>query len=361
MNHAGRSRVGLRLMGGLALIVATAIGTWAVFTVLEPAEDPLEAAEHTYVKVAQGEAGASLSLNVVAEWKPVPMAVNQAAGVVTAVNVVAGDEVSQGSQLYSVNLRPVFVARGEVPAFRAISEGAEGADVVQMQALLADLGFYGGAQDGKSGAATVRAVKAWQKSLGLPQTGVVEVGDVIFAPTLPTRIAPNNEVLFRGAALAGGEDVANGLPVAPHFSIPATEGQAAMMPTGVRVEVTSPEGGTWLGEIADQRRVAETSTVEVGVNADAEGASLCGEECAQVPVTGQSTLAARVVTTETVEGLVVPSAALVSGADGVVSVIDKKGTRIPVSVIASAKGMSVVEGVDAGLSVRVPASDAGAE
>jgi hypothetical protein len=73
-------------------------------------------------------------------------------------------------------------------------------------------------------------------------------------------------------------------------------------------------------------------------------------------VTGQTLLQSRIVTEETVTGLVVPSAALLSGADGRTTVTDEEAVSHPVTVVTSARGMSVIEGVPAGTRVRVPAS-----
>jgi hypothetical protein len=39
-------------------------------------------------------------------------------------------------------------------------------------------------------------------------------------------------------------------------------------------------------------------------------------------------------------------------------VVDEEGQELPVTIITSAKGMSVIEGVEAGLRVRVPATGA---
>lgn len=345
------------VIGGLLLAaVAGGVG-WAAASVLAPSEDVLDATPFTYVSVEDGEVGASISLNAVAAWTPVPVGVNRAAGVVTGVAVAAGDEVVQGSTLYEIDLRPVVVAQGEVPAFRSIGEGAEGPDVAQLQTMLAATGAYRGPADGKAGAGTIAAIRAWQKGVGMPQTGVVEAGDVIFVPALPTRVALDSDIVARGATLSGGEEVLRGLPPSPDFVVPVTETQAGMMPAGTRVEITSPEGDMWVGLAATQAADPESGTVEVALEGDGGGA-ICGDQCGQVPVTGEALLASRIVAVPTVEGLVVPSAALVTGADGQVVVIDDKGERIPVSVVSSARGMSVVEGVDQGVRVRVPATDA---
>lgn len=102
----------LWMMGGaLSLLTVGAATGWALSTVLTPADEVLVATDHTYVSVETGEVGSTIHLNAVAEWSPVPVGTNQASGIVTGVVVAPGDEVSQGSTIYTVNLRPVVHAR----------------------------------------------------------------------------------------------------------------------------------------------------------------------------------------------------------------------------------------------------------
>ncbi|WP_282838110.1 peptidoglycan-binding domain-containing protein [Microbacterium flavum] len=337
----------------VAGIVAAGAVAWAVAAVTEPAADPLETTDFTLVEVTSGEVGSSIQLNSVAEWTPEPAGANRAAGVVTGVQVEAGAEVAQGSVLYTVDLRPVVIAQGNVPAFRDIGDRSVGADVRQVQQMLTDLGFYRGEIGGEAGAMTVAAIKAWQKSLGVDQTGVVGAGDVIFVPTLPTRVALDPELIRRGASMTGGEQVLSALPASPDFTIPVTDAQAGMIPAGTRVEITSPDGDVWTGFTGEQTRDADTGTITLALSGE-DGAAICGDQCSQVPVTGQASLASKIVTVETVDGLVVPSSALVTGADGQLAVIDETGGRLPVTVTTSARGMSVIDGVDVGTKVRVP-------
>ncbi len=339
----------------LLLLAVGAVTTWAVMTVLRPAEDPLASTEHTYVQVTAGAVGSSISLSTVAEWNQVPVGANQASGIVTSV-AEAGTEVSHGSTLYTVGLRPVVAAQGEVPMFRDIGTGTSGADVRQLQGMLTALGYYGGAPDGKAGRGTTDAIKAWQGALGLDKTGMVSLGDIVFLPRLPTRIALDPESIQRGATLTGGEDGILGLAAAPQFWIPVTDSQAAMIPVGAAVEITSPEGQTWRGIAGEQKRDAEDGAVTIAV-AGFDGAVVCGDACGEVPISGQATLSSNIVTIERVEGLIVPSAALITTADGATAVIDGDDKRIAVEVIASAKGMSVVTGVADGTRVRIPAKD----
>lgn len=347
----------------IAALVGCAVGAacvWATLTVLRPAEDPLSSAEHTFVEVIQGEVGASLRLSAVAEWKQEPIGVNRASGVLTSVAVGAGAEVSQGSSLYAVGLRPVVVAEGAVPMFRSIGDGVEGEDVEQLQQLLRDLGYYGGVVDGKAGDGTVRAIAAWQKALGLASSGEVQEGDVIFVPSLPSRVLLDAKLMNPGATLTGGENVLLGLSTEPEFHVPATDSQAARMPAGTRVEITSPKGDTWEAYADTQARNAENGTVLVSLSGK-DGGAICSGGCAQLPVSGATTLSAQIIAVEPVSGLVVPSSALITTANGETELVDSDGDHNSVTVVASANGMSVVTGVAEGLRVRVPAEagDAG--
>lgn len=342
------------VIGALVAAVLAGAGVWAGFTVLQPADDPLASKAYTYVEVSEGEVGSQLALNTIAQWRTQPVGENRAAGVVTSVNVDPGDEVTVGTTLYSVNLRPVVIGQGSTPAFRAIGEGTEGPDVKQLQEMLGALGFYHYTADGKAEGGTVSAIRAWQKSLGVEETGQVDFGDVVFVPSLPARIVLDAELVATGNTLTGGEPVIRGLSSAPTFTLPVTDAQAAMIPTGTRVELTSPEGATWTAVSADQERDKETDALTLTLTG-IDGASICGDACGQIPISGQAQLVSRIIIVEPVTGLVVPSAALVTDANGDTMLIDANDRRRPVTVIAAAKGMSVIEGVDAGLRVRVPA------
>ena len=82
-------------LGCVAVVAALAVG-WAAASVLTPAADPLEATDFTYVSVATGEVGSSISLNTVAEWSPVPVGSNLASGVVTGSRSLRGMSCRQG-------------------------------------------------------------------------------------------------------------------------------------------------------------------------------------------------------------------------------------------------------------------------
>lgn len=302
-----------------------------------------------------GEVGSSINLNTVAAWTPVPVGSNLSSGTVTTISVEAGQEVNIGSVLYTVNLRPVVVAQGNIPSFQSLSRGSSGADVAQLQTMLAALGFYTYTVDGKFDWVTQDAVENWQASLGVADDGVVQAGDIIYVPTLPTRVSLDTDKVKRGANLGGGEEIVRGLPTAPSFTIPVTATQAGLMPTGTRVEITGPYGEAWQGYVLDQ--VPNTKDDGVTVTLEGlDGASICSDQCNSIPVTEEALLRSRIVTVESKTGLAVPSAALLSKADGSLVLIDDQGIEHVVQVVTSAKGMSIITGVASGTLVRVPAS-----
>jgi hypothetical protein len=339
--------------GALALLAAGGALGWAASTLLTPADDVLDSTSFTYVEVVEGEVGSSINLNTVAEWTPVPVAANLASGTVTTVNVEPGQEVAAGTVLYTVNLRPVVIAQGSIPAFQSMQRGSTGTDVAQLQAFLTALGLYGGPADGGFGGGTEAAVEQWQESLGLEPDGVVQAGDVLFVPTLPTRIALDTESVKRGATIAAGAEIVQGLPQTPAFTVPVTDSQAALMPVGTRVEIMGPAGDAWEAFVQDQE-AGEDGGVTVLLTGK-DGASICGDACGTIPVTDQALLRSRIVTVEPVTGAVMPSAALSTTGDGTITVTDDKGEVHTVTVVTSARGVSVVEGVTLGTRVRIPA------
>jgi multidrug efflux pump subunit AcrA (membrane-fusion protein) len=109
--------------------------------------------------IQRGDARAEVSLEVGA-----PSSV-EGDPVVTGIAVSQGAEVVEGTKVIEVSGRPVFVLEGAVPVYRAIRPGMTGADVSQLQAALARLGFTPEG-DGRYGEATKAAVTAMYTAAG---------------------------------------------------------------------------------------------------------------------------------------------------------------------------------------------------
>ena len=66
----------------------------------------------------------------------------------------------------------VHIKQDDVP-FRAMKSGKFGSDVLNLQQILKDEGYYNGGLDGKFGSGLERAVKAFQKANNIYADGVV--------------------------------------------------------------------------------------------------------------------------------------------------------------------------------------------
>jgi membrane fusion protein, multidrug efflux system len=109
------------------------------------------------------------------------------ASTVTALPA-SGSTVKRGEALYRVDNTPVVLLYGALPAYRALAPDAKGADVKQFEQNLYELGYRGFTVDDTYSATTADAVKKWQGDLGLPKTGTVGLGRVLYTAG-PVRVA----------------------------------------------------------------------------------------------------------------------------------------------------------------------------
>jgi hypothetical protein len=111
--------------------------------------------------------------------------VNRISGTITSLPA-QGAVVRPGGHLYGVDGHPVVLLDGSVPVYRELAAGiSSGADIRELEINLVRLGFDPGraiAVDDVFDSATTAAVERWQSHEGLPLTGVVELGRVVFLP-----------------------------------------------------------------------------------------------------------------------------------------------------------------------------------
>lgn len=349
----GRRAIAARRLVGLAvvLLLVGGAGGWALRTLLAPPADVLAAPAYTLVTAQSGTVGHSLRLNTAAQWSASAQVVNQAAGTVTSHVHRGGSRASAGEVLYTVDLRPVVVAEGAVPAFRDLRLGTRGEDVAQLQRMLRALRYNVGAPSNAFGATLDRAVRVWQRDRAVPVDGVVRRGDVLFVPTLPARLSLHPDFVV-GASVTGGEPAVQILPAAPTFTISLQEGQARLVEPGMAVQL-SPAGATWRAEVTEVRSGEPGRFVATlsGVG----GAQICGEACEQIPLGDPTLLPSVIWVVPEVSGVTVPAAAVTTNASGQTGVILASGEFRPVRVLASATGMAVVTGLEPGAQVRNPA------
>jgi peptidoglycan hydrolase-like protein with peptidoglycan-binding domain len=181
---------------------------------------------------------------------------DQPRGVLTQVAWV-GSVVQPGTKLYTLDGdHPVVLMSGAVPAWRDLELGvADGIDVKQLETNLRAFGYAGDALtvDGHWNAATTTAVKAWQKTLGVAQTGVVALGEVVFEPSA-LRITADSASM--GATVQTGTPILGATSTTPVVAVALDPALQTKVTAGDAVSVTMPDGSTMTGTVSDVGTVA---------------------------------------------------------------------------------------------------------
>jgi peptidoglycan hydrolase-like protein with peptidoglycan-binding domain len=165
-----------------------------------------------------------------------------------------GSIVRRGGVLYRVDTEPVILMYGSRPAYRDLDEDvADGEDVRQLEENLAALGFYPGVVDQSFTSTTSSAVRDWQESLDLEETGAVELGRVVFLPGA-RRIGQRKTSV--GSVLSAGTEVFETSSTRRVVTVELDAAMQGLARRGERVEVTLPDGATVRGRITGVGRVA---------------------------------------------------------------------------------------------------------
>ncbi|MDT0613634.1 peptidoglycan-binding domain-containing protein [Streptomyces lancefieldiae] len=232
----------------------------------------------------------------------------------------------------------------------------KGMDVLQFETNLAALGYTGFTVDETFTTRTADAVERWQQALGVPRTGTVGVGDVIYSAG-KVRFGPPGVRL--GEAVGENTLTYTGTARKVVVNTSATDASWAVRGTVVRVRL--PDGRSVQGEVASVGRQA-------GAPEGASGEGGSGEAAATLPVTviiedqkSVGRLESGPVTVEYTgrevkDVLTVPVAALMALAEGGHGLETADGDFIPVKTGLFADGKVEVSGssVRAGLKVRIP-------
>lgn len=341
----------------VAFILGLASAWWAADATLSRPEVTPGTTSPVLYTVRVGTVERVMSFTAKATWTSTPAAANSASGTVTSVEAQPGDVLKAGDVLYTVDLRPVVAAEGNVPSFRDLSVGATGADVAQLERFLTTrVGFFETA-DEEFTALTAAAVEAWQTRLGVHATGVVLRGDLLFLPRLPRRVTLSEEIRV-GAQVNSGTGAVESLSKFPRFTITLGADQSELVPLDGNVRVKR-SGDTWRGTIASANQT-ETGQLELEL-AGRNGRALCASACAQLPVGRPTLMRAELIAVPPTSGSTVPTAALRTTADGTTVVVGADGDAIPVRVLAEANGQAVVSGVDQGEQIQLYGEAAGSD
>lgn len=128
------------------------------------------------------------------------------AGTVTAVYTQPGSDASTGTPLLSVDGIDRIGAHTASPFFRSVTRSDEGADVAELNTMLASLGMDSNVGSDEFNLATLRGVRALAEKLKVADAAEVETFDpgwIVFLPTDSVRISDVPVVVGSPAPAAG--------------------------------------------------------------------------------------------------------------------------------------------------------------
>jgi Putative peptidoglycan binding domain len=170
-----------------------------------------------------------------------------------------GQVIRQDQRVYSVSNVPVPLLYGPVPAYRAFYSGmSDGGDVGELTRDLIALGYGNSlARSDHYSAATAAAVGRWQKALGLPVTGEILLGEVVFepGPIRVTSVSQSAGASAGGSAGAGGSGGGGGgggtvltaTGITPVVTVALDVTQEYLVKPGDAVSVVLPDGTSTVG------------------------------------------------------------------------------------------------------------------
>jgi Putative peptidoglycan binding domain len=257
-----------------------------------------------------------------------------------------GNIVRRGQALYAIDGKPVLLLYGSATAWRAFRPGmTPGRDVAQLNANLRALGYGGGLGDSFT-SATGQAIMALQAARGLPPTGVLTLGSLVFRPG-PVRVTSVTPAL--GQTVQPGE-VLSVSSTRHRVAIELDVAHQAKVKVGDPVTITLPSGETTPGRVSSVGSVASTPTAGGADDGNTTPTIDVGVRLLQQADAGrldQAPVSVAITTDSVEDALVVPVNSLLALAGGgyAVEVVDAAGVHslVPVSLGLFDDGQGLVE------------------
>jgi peptidoglycan hydrolase-like protein with peptidoglycan-binding domain len=273
----------------------------------------------------------------------------------------AGDVVTSGEKLYTVDLEPTVLLAGKVPAYRALDTGvSKGPDVKQLKQALVDLGIDSDLTvDREFGEATADAVEDWEDELKRADPdGEVELDDVVFGPK---SLRVDEVQVDIGAQVQAGTPVLTYSSGVKTVTVDLETDNTDLLPLDAKVVVTLPDGTQTPGTVTSVGTEAETDPNDPQVEPTVPVEITIGDSSAvETFDTGEVTVTAEQSRDEDV--LAVPVTALLALAEGGYAVqvpdpaADSGYRLVAVDVGTQAGGFVEVsgDGIEEGVEVVVP-------
>ncbi len=259
---------------------------------------------------------------------PVYSLVNQATGTLTALPAT-GQVVTQGQVAYRVSGSPVVLLYGSVPAYRDLSEGLSGPDVSELNGDLVAMRDATAAElDPHSDVfsfATAVALEKLQAKLGVPVTGVLTLGQAVFAPGAIQVTGLGTGTVLGGVAALGAVAL-TATSTTPVVTVPLDAGDQSEVRDGQRVTIALPDGQHTPGMVSQVSTVAAAPSSSGGSGSSGSSGSGSGSPTIMVVVTptdpkalgtlNQAPVEVTITTGSVADAVVVPVDALLTQANG---------------------------------------------
>ncbi len=215
--------------------------------------------------VSQGDISSQTQVSGTLGYSGSYTVVNQAQGTITWLPTI-GQVVSEGHVLYDVSEDPVVLLYGTTPAFRTLSEGGtdsatSGADVAELNHDLVALGYLTSAdiasEPSDFTAYTKAGVEDLQAALGVPQNGVLSLGQFVFLPSA-ARVTSFGQNTVVGAPAQPDSQIMTATSTTRIVTIDLNADQQGDVAVGDKVTITLPNNQTTTGTVTSVGTVATT-------------------------------------------------------------------------------------------------------
>lgn len=315
-----KKRRAIAVIVSLCVIALAATGWW-YFAASAPKEQAA-AVELPTVKVVkqdltdQQKLAGKVSFGAASSFK------GTKAGTITWLPDV-GSVVNQGEALYKVNDQPIIVFIGNTPLYRPIDQaGLQGPDVKVIKDNLRALGFLG--NDGKADtttAATMTAIKQWQKANKLDPSGKLVEGDAV-VKTSGLRVSTLKSALGD----PGAAEIMTTTALVPQVTVALADSASPLVKDAV-VQISTPDGAKHQGKV-----LVDTQPVATAAGAE------------QAPGAGPSASKQAVVGFDSAEGL-----NLIEGAS-----VSVETTTVDLKSVLTVPVVSLNALLEGGYALRIP-------
>jgi peptidoglycan hydrolase-like protein with peptidoglycan-binding domain len=267
----------------------------------------------------------------------------------------SGAQISRGHPLYKMDNEPAILLYGAMPAYRNLVPGTEGPDVAQLEQNLSALGYTGFTVDEEYTFSTASAVEQWQQDVGLPETGVVDLGRVVFAAG---EVRIDSLSAEAGLPTAPGGKVLTYTGTAKVVTVDLEVSDQRLAKQGTAVSVTLPDGRRVPGKVTQVATVIEAGDGREEPQTKIEALVALDDPQAAADL-GQAAVDVTFTSSEHPDVLTVPVAALVALKEGGFGVELVEGTAsrhvaVTTGLFAGGRVEISGDGITAGAKVGMP-------